>query len=114
MPKNLTSQLDAIPRKAIAMQGEAHRKPFAEDLPRLIGQAIERALLLSNLSKQEAAWEMGYTDASALSRWISGVETPQFARLFSVMRLRAALVIALAEIAGNVEVETTVRIRRTA
>lgn len=119
MPATLPLLGAARPRKSVDVQGESRiaagepdRKPFAEYAPQL-GRAIERALVLANLTKQDAAWRMGYQDASALSRWISGVETPQFARLFGLPELRSALVIALAELAEDVEVTTTIQIRRT-
>jgi hypothetical protein len=114
MSQHNTAQLDGIKRKSIAMTSEALRKPLADDLKRAIGQAIERAIVLAGLTKQEVAFAMGYEDQSALSRWISGAETPQFARLFIVVKLRGPLVIALAELSGDVDVQTTIVIRRTA
>lgn len=122
MARHLTAQLDAIKRKPLAMRGEGlarrgegDRKPLADpDLPRLIGRAIERALKLANLEKKDAAWRMGYEDQSALSRWIAGVETPQFAKLFGILELRGPLVVALAELAEDVDVTTTISVRRRA
>lgn len=114
MAPNNTAQLDAIKRKPLAMRGEAVRKPLAEDMKRPIGQAIDRAIVLARLTKQDVAFRMGYDDQSALSRWIAGVETPQFARLFAVKELRGPLVIALAELSDTVDVQTTIVIRRTA
>lgn len=107
--------LGATPRKSSAVPSPAaehERKALAER----IGKAIERAILLSNLTKQGVAFDMGYPDASALSRWIAGTETAQFARLWMVASLRASLVVALAELAqpDGATVETTVTIRRTA
>jgi hypothetical protein len=120
MAQDDTARLDAIKRKPAAMridyldlEGEGHRKRLAdEDLRRLIGRAIERAIDLAKLEKKAVAHAMGYADGSALARWISGVETPQFAKLFGVVALRRALVIALAEIADGVDVQTTITIRR--
>jgi len=106
-----TSRLDAVPRKTLAMRGEGLRKPLADGV---MGRAIDRAIVLSGLTKQDAAYRMGYQDQSALARWISGVETPQFARLFAVQELRAPLVQALAELASDVEVTTTITVRRRA
>jgi hypothetical protein len=107
-----TARLDGIKRKAVAMTGEGLRKPLAEDLRQPMGAAIERAIDLARLTKQDVAFQMGYADASALARWIAGVETPQFAKLFSVPGLRGPLVVALAELSGCVEIETTIRIRK--
>ena len=112
MASHDTDQLDRVPRKTLAMTSEALRKPLAEDLKRTIGQAIEHAIVLAKLTKQDVAHRMGYEDQSALSRWISGAETPQFAKLFGVRELRAPLVIALAALAEDACVETSITIRR--
>jgi predicted transcriptional regulator len=116
MAANLTAGLDGIPRKTLAMGGESLRKPLAEDLKRAIGAAIARALVLADMTKQDAAHRMGYEDQSALSRWISGAETPQFARLFEVAELRTPLVVALAEIVNSdeIEISTHITVRRRA
>lgn len=109
-----TAQLDQVPRKMAAMTSEALRKPLAEDLKRAIGRAIERAIVGADLTKQEVSFAMGYEDQSALSRWISGAENPQFAKLFMVVKLRAPLVVALAALAEDASVVTTITIRRRA
>ena len=89
------------------------RKAEMGDWRSAIGRAIERTRTLGQRSLKEFADLVG-RDERQVKRWITGDERPQFDALFAVPELRAALVIALAEIAGNVEVETTVRIRRTA
>lgn len=109
MPATVTKAIPDPPRKMLAAQGESHRKPLADE----IGGAIERAIVLAKLTKQDVAYRMGYTDQSALSRWISGAETPQFAKLWAITELQEPLVIALAELAAMV-IETTVRTRRRA
>lgn len=109
MNNSLPGLLGAVPRKSRANESEAERKAFAEAM----GKAIERGILLAGLTKQEVAFAMGYTDASALSRWIAGTETAQFARLFSVSRLQQPLVVALAELTGA-DVTTHIAIRRSA
>ena len=111
------AQLDAIQRKPVAMRqprGEADRKPLAEDLKRAIGNAIEDAIKAARLEKKDVADRMGYSDQSALARWIAGAETPQFAKLFLVVELRAHLVIALARLAEDAEIVTTITVRRSA
>ena len=112
MGANDTARLDGIPRKSLVMGSEGLRKPLAEDLKRVIGQAIDRAIVLAGLTKQDVAFRMGYADQSALARWIAGVETPQFAKLFVLVELRGPLVIALAELADDAQVITEIRIRR--
>jgi hypothetical protein len=106
-----------VPRKMIAaglrQDNHGERKRLAEDWKPLIGQAIERALVLANLSKQEASYAMGYSDQSALSRWLAGTERPQLDKLFAIDGLRQWIPVALAEVAGA-EIQTTVIVRRIA
>jgi len=75
--------------ESVSSQGETQIKPIAgAEFKLLIGRAIERGILLAGMTKQEAAFEMGYPDPSALSRWMPGVETVQFSRLWMIARLR--------------------------
>ncbi len=115
--EHLAAQLDRVQRKSLTMDlraGEAGRKPLAEDLKLAIGRAIEDAIKAAHLEKKDVADRMGYSDQSALGRWIAGVETAQFAKLFLVVELRAPLVIALARLAEDAEIVTTISIRRSA
>jgi hypothetical protein len=114
-----SAALDRIKRKSVAMTlggGETDHKPLVlEQGRREIGRAIERALQLAAMTKQDVSFAMGYgTNQAPISNWISGKETPQFAKLFSVEPLRAPLVIALAELAHDIEVSTTIVVRRKA
>ncbi len=98
----------------LAASGEGVRKAVAEaDLKRLIGGAIERAIVLARLSKQDVAYQMGYADQSALARWISGAETAQLPKLFKIVALQQTLVVALAEIA-DCDVQTVITVRKRA
>jgi hypothetical protein len=117
--EHLAAQLDGIQRKSIAMGGESLRKKFAatdDDWNRVIGRVIERALELAGMQKGEAAAEMGYgTNQAPLSRWIAGVETAQFQKLWRVERLRTPIVLAWSEqLNGAAEIVTTITIRRSA
>lgn len=97
-----------VPRKMIAASRTPDRKPLADAL----GGAIERALMLARITKQDAAFRMGYgTNQAPLSRWIGGTERPQFEKLWSIDELRGPLVTALAELAGH-DVTTEIRIRK--
>lgn len=112
MPATLPQRTVTPPRKMLAMDGEALRKPLAEaEFKAVIGRAIERALHLSNLTKQEAAYGMGYGENQApVSRWISGTETPQFAKLWMLGRpFQIALVEALADESGGFTIERVLR-----
>lgn len=97
-------------------QAPAEAKPDPKPLGevcfrRVIGRAIECALEASGISKQEASYAMGYANQSSLAKWISGEETPQFAKLWSIPRLRTPLVIALASACDtDVEVRTVVTV----
>lgn len=117
MAGTVTAARATTPRKMLAMGGEGLRKPLAElDHRRAIGRAIERALEYADLTKQQASGLMGYPDQSALSRWISGAETPQLAKLWTLgPRFRHGFVIALADNAADdgVEVRTTITLRTT-
>jgi hypothetical protein len=118
MSTKATAALDNVPRKMLAA-GEASlakvdRKPLAEDWQLLQGKAIERAIVLACMTKQEVAYRMGYENNQApLSRWIGGTENPQFAKLFAIEELREPLCIALAQMAGAL-VSTRVEFRRSA
>lgn len=79
-----------------------------------IGAAISKAIARIGWSKKEAAAKVGVDDAE-FGKWLSGGRRPQFDRLFAVDALRQVLVVELAGIAGEgVEIETVVRVRRTA
>lgn len=84
-----------------------------EDWRELLGKAVWRTLLLAGVSQKEAAALMGCEQAQ-ISRWIAGTERPQFDRIFAQPSLRNALVVALAELAEGVTVETHITVRKTA
>jgi hypothetical protein len=96
----------------LTMRGETLRKPLAMDeFKAVIGRAIERALLSAAITKQQAAFAMGYGENQApVSRWVSGIETPQFAKLWELgPRFRQELVLALAAECSGLEIETVIR-----
>lgn len=102
-----------VPRKMLTVHGEGDRKPLAEDRKRQIGLAIERALEDADISKQDAAYRLGYGEnQSPISRWISGIENPPFAKLWTLgSRFQKALVKRMAgavDDSGAVEVRTTI------
>lgn len=79
---------------------------------RIFGRVILRLRQLSGLSLKEFA-ALVDRDPRQCARWEDGTERPQFDAIFAALTLRQPLVIAIAELAG-VEVETNIRIRRTA
>ena len=86
-------------------------KPLGEPLS--LGRAIERALVLADISKKEISFRMGYTDQSSISKWIGDIEPPRFDKLWQVRELQIPLVIQLSRLAGF-QVRTTLSTRRTA
>ena len=90
------------------------KKPADPVFMRLIGSAIETAIKRCHLEHTAVAADMGFADHTALSKWIAGTETPNFAKLWSIVDLRCELVIALAESCGSgLLVEDFVVISRT-
>jgi len=75
-----------------------------------IGEVIERAFALAGLTQKEAAALLD-RDQAQIARWMNGSDRPQFDAIFAVESLRQPLIQALAELAGNVVVETVVRMR---
>lgn len=117
MPSRVSVRTVESPRKPLGMRADSLRKPLADpELARVIGAAIDRALSHAQVTKQEASYQMGYSDQSAISRWIAGVETPQFAKLWTLGRnFQRGLVIALAEAAeSDVEIRTVVTLSHRA
>lgn len=85
---------------------EAHRQE--------IGRVVERIQKLSGLNLQEFAAAVG-RDERQVKRWFTGEERPQFDAIRAVPVLRPLVPIAMAEDAGaTVEIETIVRVRRSA
>ncbi len=88
------------------------RKPDVADIWReKIGRSVERTRTLAQMTLKEFADAIG-KDERQIARWIEGKDRPQFDAIFSVPTLRSYLVIALAELADDVVVETTISIRR--
>lgn len=108
---SLKDRLDAVQPQMLRAEHEGDCKKVA-DLRRVIGQLVERALELAGVRKQEAAFQMGYSDPGTVSRWCSGVERPLFDKLFVIDGFEGAWILALAERNSEMQVETIVKIRR--
>jgi DNA-binding transcriptional regulator YiaG len=76
-----------------------------------IGKAIERTRTLSGLQLQEFASAVA-RDERQVARWISGVERPQLDAILAAPGLGKHFIQALAELSGDVVIETVVRMRR--
>lgn len=106
-PRHLDRLETVRPRMAKALN--KIETPWRES----VGQAIQRCFSLAGLTQKEAA-ALLERDQAQVARWISGDERPQVDAIFAVEALRGPLVIALAELAGCVDVETTITVRRRA
>lgn len=102
---------DVRPRMAKA---EIRKADQAETWRADIGQTVARSMALLGWSLKEFAAAV-QRDERTCARWMSGAERPQLDAIFAVPALRQVFVIAISEIAGaDVEVETTIRVRRSA
>lgn len=99
-------RLTDVHAKMLRVRGESDRKKVAERL--------ERALELAGISKQDAAFRMGYTDAATISRWCSATERPHFDKLFTLDGFEDAWLISLAERNPHAQVVTQIVLRRPA
>jgi hypothetical protein len=117
MDPKRTASLDGLHpqmlRAGLRSSAKADRKPLA-DLRPVVGQLVERALVLAGISKQVAAYEMHYADQGTVSRWCSGLERPAFDKLFALDGFRAAYVLAIAEADEQMDATTVITIRRSA
>lgn len=115
MPSKSASAAFDAPRKMLAANEVTEAKPIRKPLAVDLGSAIERAITLAKMTKQEVAFRAGYgTNQAPISRWISGAEMPQLAKLWAIEELRGPLVIALAESVDDsgVVVTTTVTVKQ--
>jgi DNA-binding transcriptional regulator YiaG len=103
----LSSPLTGELRKAMAKADLRKPEPWREH----VGQAIDRCRLMCGLSLKEFADAVG-RDERQVARWMTGTERPQFDALFTVEALRAPLIIALAALAEDAQIVTTISIKR--
>ncbi len=108
-----------IPEKADAMAKADLRKAESDDFMAEIGACLDFARRMVGWTLDELAGELpapagsDKRDPRQVQRWMEGKERTQLDVVFQVASLRGPFVIALAKLA-DCEVETTVRIRRTA
>ena len=104
-----------LPEKADRMaRADLRKAENVTDWREQVGKAIERTRALSGLSLKEFSAAVGRNERQ-VSRWESGGENPQLHTIFARKEFRQLLVLALAELAGEeIELETTIRIRRIA
>lgn len=112
LPNTPAARHHLLPDTRPAMAKADLRKADIGDWREVIGRAVERTRTLTQRSLKEFADAIG-RDERQVARWIAGRERPQFDAIFAVAALRGSLVIALAELAEDIEVSTTIRIRST-
>jgi ribosome-binding protein aMBF1 (putative translation factor) len=113
LPEALASGHLPLPETAGRPAKAQLRKPEPVDFQAQIARCVTRARLLVGWSKKELAAAVN-KDESQIVRWESGKERPQFDALWSVSELRSPLVIAMAELAEGVTVETVIKVQRIA
>lgn len=112
MDSTIKAQLDAVHPRMLRVRGEGDPQELGR---RAIGVALESALARASITKQAAAFDMGYTDSGVISRWINGTENAQVGRLWMLgQRFQQEFAIALAEQIQGLDVKTTVTIARVA
>lgn len=80
----------------------------------LLGLCIEDVQTELRLSLEEFAHALG-KDERQVKRWQTAEERPQVEAVFAIERFQVALIVAMAKRIGNaVEVETVIRVRRSA
>jgi len=79
----------------------------------LLGQCMEDTRIAAGLNLDEYAHAIG-KDPSQVKRQIEGKERPQIEAVFAVERFQVLLITAMAKRIGQIEVETVIRIRRSA
>lgn len=112
-PASVADRLAEAHPQMLRVGIEGERKKLA-DLRPVIGRLVARAFELLGITKQDAAYRMGYHDAGTVSRWCSAAERPLFDKLFTLDGFEDAWMLALAERNPRMEVETVVKIRRSA
>jgi hypothetical protein len=111
---SIADRLAGLHPQMLRAESEGDRKKLA-DLRPVIGRLVERAIELLGITKQEAAFRMGYRDQGPVSRWCAATERPLFDKLFVLDGFEVAWVIAIAERnQEQIEVATIVTIRRSA
>ena len=113
MPTKSASALDVVHPQMLRAKSEPDPQLLGDQYRREMGQAFEWALDRARITKQEAAFRMGYTDSGVIGRWTSGVENIQLARLRRIGDpFFQEFVIALAQTCAGVEVKTQITLAK--
>lgn len=104
-----------LPEKADQMASATLRKA-EPDLLKAIGRALDEARYSLRWSLKELTAEIERAtrrkrDERQVARWIEGTERQQFDVLLAVEALRGPLVIALARLSDQIEIDTVIRVK---
>jgi hypothetical protein len=113
MSEMVSSALSNVHPQMLRASSPATPQRSGDDYAREIGAAFEWALDRARVTKQEAAYRMGYSDSGVIGRWISGRENLQIhkTRLIGDAFFQE-FVVALAQTCGGVEVKTLITLAR--
>lgn len=114
MSSTLRDRLANVHPQMLRASSDRDPQKLAEARRAAIGDDVERALALLGLTKQEAAHALGYRDAGVISRWCSGIERPQFDKLFALEGFEDAWLVVLAKRNPRMAVRTVIEIRESA
>lgn len=116
MGDSLAARLDRVQRKNLsirALDGESVGKKLsaeqADALNRAFARVVLRAFEIAGWTKDRGAQELGYANATPISKWAAGEPVPM-GRVWSCELLRRALLLAMAEEVQGVNVRTTLDI----
>lgn len=101
------------PHRPAKVAAAGIRKADTERYYASLGACMEEVRCVFGLSLKEFADAL-QKDERQLKRQIDGGDRPQLEAVFAVERFRAPLVIALAKLAADVDVVTTITVRRSA
>ena len=113
MSEIVASALNNVHPQMLRAGSPATPQLSGEDHGRAIGQAFEWALDRARVTKQEAAYRMGYSDSGVIGRWVSGKENLQLARTRLIGEtFFQEFLIALAQTCPGVEVKTQITLAK--
>ena len=106
MNPKITSALGDWHPKMLRVEPSEECKKLAEAIREQIGRDVERCFAMLGLTKQDAAYRMGYSDPGVVSRWCSGTERPLFDKLFAIEDFEDAWILIRARRNPRVRVRT--------
>lgn len=113
MSADSAGMLNIPPPQMLRAGSPASPQLSGDEQGKAIGQAFEWALDRARITKQDAAFRMGYTDSGVIGRWISGKENLQLVRSRLIgEEFFQEFLIALAQTCKGVEVKTQITLAK--